>query len=363
MKNLTIFKKAAVGIVALATSLLMNGAAVSAIPYTGDSTPPSPVPAFNVFTGVPNIGNESDFLRSRVPTSDSDSSTPYVDPLSTSCANGQKIQMRVYVHNGASQDANNGGSGPSVAHNVKVKVNLDNSTAKSTFDPSATISSSNAGVVTDGAVINCNGKSVKLKYVFGSASAFSIGTGVVAVNEGLLLTTGAPIRSQAVAGDVWGCWNERVYLIFTVQVEEVPETPPSLGECKTVTFDVDNKTRKVSVSNIQANLTNATVVGYKIDFGEGTVSTAATADHVFTADSGTITVSVQIQFADSHTELKTAAGCIKQVNFTKTPTTPTPTPTPTTLPNTGPGDVAGIFAAVTVAGALFHKYVLSRRYQ
>lgn len=47
------------------------------------------------------------------------------------------------------------------------------------------------------------------------------------------------------------------------------------------------------------------------------------------------------------------------------PPTPTPTPTPTrptSLPSTGPGDVAGIFASVTVAGALAHRYILSRRY-
>lgn len=35
--------------------------------------------------------------------------------------------------------------------------------------------------------------------------------------------------------------------------------------------------------------------------------------------------------------------------------------TPTTLVNTGAGDVLGIFAAVTVAGALAHRLVLARR--
>lgn len=40
---------------------------------------------------------------------------------------------------------------------------------------------------------------------------------------------------------------------------------------------------------------------------------------------------------------------------------PATTP-PTTLPSTGSGDVVGIFAATTVAGAFVHRYVLSRRY-
>lgn len=42
------------------------------------------------------------------------------------------------------------------------------------------------------------------------------------------------------------------------------------------------------------------------------------------------------------------------------PTTPPQTP-PTTLVNTGPGDVIGIFSAVSVAGALGYRIYLSRR--
>lgn len=44
-----------------------------------------------------------------------------------------------------------------------------------------------------------------------------------------------------------------------------------------------------------------------------------------------------------------------------TPVPPTTPPTPTTLVDTGAGDVFGIFAAITVAGAMAHRLVLSRR--
>ncbi len=44
-----------------------------------------------------------------------------------------------------------------------------------------------------------------------------------------------------------------------------------------------------------------------------------------------------------------------------TPVTPTTPTTPTVLPATGAGDVLGIVAAVTVAGALVHRFVLARR--
>lgn len=44
-----------------------------------------------------------------------------------------------------------------------------------------------------------------------------------------------------------------------------------------------------------------------------------------------------------------------------TPVTPVTPQTPKVLPNTGAGDVAAIFALVTAAGALAHRYVLGRR--
>lgn len=278
MNKLNIFKKITIGITAIVAGVLISGGVTvqAAIPYTGDDTVSSPTPAFNVFTGVPAPwGDESDFLRARVPVNgqDSDATTQYVDPLAASCANGQKIQMRVYVHNGASVTGNQNGTGPSVAHDTKVRVDLKNATAQSVFAPNATISSSNAGVVNDGLTINCNGKTVKLNYLKGSASSFSLGTGVVPLDDAIV-TTGVPIRSQSVPGDVWGCWNDRVYVVLSVQVEELP--PPPITP----------------------------------------------------------------------------------------PATPPPAkPVPQALPKTGPGDVAGIFTVTTIAGALVHRYALSRRYQ
>ena len=45
-----------------------------------------------------------------------------------------------------------------------------------------------------------------------------------------------------------------------------------------------------------------------------------------------------------------------------TPTpTPTPTPQATTLPNTGAGDVVGIFAGASAAGTAAHAVITRRR--
>lgn len=47
------------------------------------------------------------------------------------------------------------------------------------------------------------------------------------------------------------------------------------------------------------------------------------------------------------------------------PPSPTPTPSTTTtnngLPNTGPGDIVGVFAVTTIAGAIAHRFIYSRR--
>ena len=54
-----------------------------------------------------------------------------------------------------------------------------------------------------------------------------------------------------------------------------------------------------------------------------------------------------------------ASACTKQVTVAAVPTTPT-TPTTTVLPNTGAGDVLGIFTGVSAFGGAGH-YIVSRR--
>ena len=53
---------------------------------------------------------------------------------------------------------------------------------------------------------------------------------------------------------------------------------------------------------------------------------------------------------------------VKSVPPVTPPVTPPQTPSTTTLPNTGPGDVIGLFAGVSALGAAGH-YVVSRRRQ
>ena len=53
--------------------------------------------------------------------------------------------------------------------------------------------------------------------------------------------------------------------------------------------------------------------------------------------------------------------CKETPQTPETPTTPQTPETPTTLPNTGAGEVIGLFLGVTIAGAAFHRLFANRR--
>jgi hypothetical protein len=368
MKTLNIFKKASLGLAAVVAGLVITSTGVSAIAYNGDQTVASPVPAFNVFTGVPSYGDESDFLRGRAATS---GTTPFVDPVDAgSCTNGQQLQLRVYVHNGASADANNGGSGPSVAHGTQVKVSLP-SGAASSFKPNATISASNAATVTDNATINCNGKQVKLSYVAGSAHQTSLGgAGTVNLPDSIV-TSGAAIRSEAAAGDVWGCWNERVYVVLTVQVEEIPSTPPASAMCQMFSI-VASEDRKVTINKFTVTQTNASLKSVVVNWGDNSALLNATTEagvlnqtHQYDHE-GTFNITAVATFAvEGQADIVSGGAgtaCAQQVTFTHNqPPVVTTVSKPTQLVNTGAGSVAGIFAATTALGAGAYRWMLGRR--
>ncbi len=385
MKSLTsIFKNAAASLVVLGATVLLTGSTVSAIPYTGATTPASPVPAFNVYT--PTSGNtlpapapaagEQDFFRGRVPVNGdlNEGATQYTDPLKTNCTDGQVLQLHIYVHNGASADGNNNGSGPSVAHNTQVKVALPTGQATN-FKPSANISASNAATVNDDLTINCNGKSVKLQYVPGSASQYSAGSGVRGLSDAIV-GAGVPIQSHDVAGDVWGCWNDRVYVVLAVKVVVPPTPPVASGVCTFLTV-LASADRKVTVNTYKSTVSNSVFKNANIGWGD-TASSSVTDEskmigqtHQYKAD-GTYHITTTVNYTssvDGSTITSAPATCSTDVTFKQdkppvvTPpevTPPTVTP-PKTLVNTGPGSVMAIVAAVVAVSTFGYRFVLGRK--
>ena len=372
MNTRNLFKNVTLVLATIATGLVATTAAVSAIPYDAARTNASPVPAFNVFTGVPDgVGDESDFLRARETKV---ATAPYVDPLSATCKDGEKIQMRVYIHNGASTQGNNNGNGPSVAKDVRVKVDLP-AAAAATFSPTATISASNAVTVNDNTTINCNGKKVKLNYVAGSAAQSSKGTGRVALGDEIV-TNGVAIRGQATAGSVYGCWDETVYVVLTVVVEEivepVVEQKPVVATCDMFRITAgDNRT--IRVSDFKYTATNATYKNTILnwDAGKTNVSTTAITDPTKVvgqtyqyAANGTYLVTATVRFTntvDNKEIVASTANCQQKVTFTDQDQ-PVVTPvTPVTLVAAGAGSTIALFAAVAIAGTVLYHLYSNRR--
>jgi hypothetical protein len=235
--NLNIFKKILISLSAVVFSLMLTTSFASALPYTGTSTEASPIPAFDVFTAT--TGNpipapapsdsEANFLEARVPINGdgaTDSTTPFSESsLTTACTNGEVIQFRVYVHNGANAADNDNGTGPSIAHNTQVQVTIPGSQS-TTFVPEATISSSNAASVSDTYTVDCtSSQPVELQYIAGSAAQYSVATNAITALPDTIVTTGSLIQSDTVPGDVWACWAQRVLVELSVKVV-VPTTPP-----------------------------------------------------------------------------------------------------------------------------------------
>lgn len=343
---------AASTLVVLGVSLFALAPTVKAIPWSPTATGLDQ-PGFNVFTGVPDYGSEANFMRGRV----SGSSAAFTDPVNDACNAGTQYSIQMYVHNAANQTLNNNGTGPGVAHNTTVKVGVPATTASPI---TGTISASNAASVSDNLTINCNGKTMQLAFVKDSAIQQRIDGSTKPVSN-TIVTTGALIDSHGVPGDVWGCFDQRVIVYLKVEVKEVPTPPVSAGECKVA----DLKTlggRKIEVS-VTGETQNAEIIGYEINWGDGSKSNKQSDTHEYAAD-GTynIVTRVQVKYADGRTEWKSAPACTKQVTFKpgQPPVVPPTTP-PTTLVKTGPGSVAAVFTAVSAAGAAAYRVFITRR--
>lgn len=364
MKFTQIFKKLSTAVAVVASvGIMAFGGQAAAIPYTGASTPALGQPGFNVYTGLGSnnggvINEPTDFFMGK-----QSGTTGYLSNVNSVCNDGTQFDLRVYVHNGASDTLNDNGNGVGVAHNTKVKVALPAAQA-SNFPLSSTISASNAGSVTDGMTIDCGGKQVTLSYVAGSAAQYTVPGGTQALSDSIV-TTGAPIGTVKPDGNVWGCWDQRVWVMLKVQVKVTPVVPVSSGSCKAVDMTTGDN-RKVNVT-INGLTNNATITAYKVDWGDGKASAKQTDTHTYDKD-GTynIVAHVQVKFADGHSEWLTADACKKQVTFEagKPPVTPPvtpPTTPPTTLINTGAGSIASIFAITSLAGAMAYRLFMTRR--
>ncbi len=147
-------------------------------------------------------------------------------------------------------------------------------------------------------------------------------------------------------------------VLIDVECKEEPKSP--VYSCDLL------EVKKLTGRKVEAKLAKYTAAGgatfkdVNYDFGDGQtlLTNKTTVEHEYAKD-GTYSVRATVRFnVDGKVVSHTSDNCVKSVSFTTPPTTP---PT-TSLPNTGPGDVAAVFALTTVLGAAAHRFVLSRRY-
>ncbi len=147
-----------------------------------------------------------------------------------------------------------------------------------------------------------------------------------------------------------------------------PEEPKkSTYECKLISVEQLGG-RKVRVGITPSFTGNVQVKNYTFDFGDGTaplLTDQTSVEHEYAKD-GTYKIVGKVNFTVDGQDKSgvTSPTCESMVTYTSAKPQPPVTPEqpqPTQLPVTGAGDVAGIVAAVTVAGATAHRLVYSRR--
>jgi hypothetical protein len=322
---------------------------------------------FNSFTNAPNYGDERAFFDGK--DAGDTSAAGYLDSIPVH--DGQKLTLRVYIHNNA--NPNQIGEAAATAHNTQMKVLLPMDKKASNF-AAASISADNAnpGNVSDTVDFTAGSP---FTMDFDTTHAVQItyrpnGTGDFVTRTLPSATFGNANHSlTANFGDWKGCFNYAALVTMTVTIHmesQPPVTPAYSCDAFNITADVN---RTVKVSTFATTATNGAVFkNAVINWGDNstplTTNNVVGQTHQYAKD-GTYTISATAHFTVNGQDV-TAGGpnCQKQVTFKgETPPTVTPPTTtpPSTLVNTGPGEVAALFAVATIGGAIAHRWMLGRR--
>jgi uncharacterized repeat protein (TIGR01451 family) len=371
---------------------------------------PAPYVTFNSITDNPNYGNELTFFDAK--NAANTASGGYSD--GTQVTDGEKVLLRVYVHNDASANLDNpNNTGPGVAHNTSVRVYLPTATATA-LQANAYVDASNANPleVSDSTGFSANSP-FSLSYVTGSATAYNHAHPTGMPLSDSIVTTGAPIGYQQADGNQPGCFQ----YVNLVTVEAVVHmAKPSFSITKQVAIPGQAWTKSTTVTpgstvsylltvkntgndvlnNLSVrdalpahehiitgttSITNASnpngvaagndnLVSNGINIGNydagavAYVKFKATVDPASLLPCGTsslVNSGTVFQPGNNVTETDTATVTVSN-NQNCTPVTPvTPTTPPTQLVNTGPGSVVGIFAAVSIVAAVGHRMFKARQ--
>ncbi|TAM57168.1 MAG: DUF11 domain-containing protein [Rhodanobacter sp.] len=142
-------------------------------------------------------------------------------------------------------------------------------------------------------------------------------------------------------------------------------TPSAAFQCTQLDVAL-NGNRKITAHVEYSVSGGASLNNVRYDFGDATtplLTDQTTVDHTYAQD-GNYTIQATLSFNLPNSQTGTSA-CSKSITIT----TPTVTPAvtsktpPTQLPNTGAGDIIGLFTGVSAAGTAAHMVVSRRRRQ
>ncbi len=149
----------------------------------------------------------------------------------------------------------------------------------------------------------------------------------------------------------------------SVTVNDCHPTLPTFS-CDLLSATVDKHNNHKYNFQVNASAAGgATIKMYSYDFGDGSdkfVTDKTAVSHTYKKAGdfvAKVTVTVDVK---GSTQQTTSESCQVTIHIPNKPPKPPVTP-PEQLVNTGPGDVIGIFAATTIAGAMFHKLFLAKR--
>ena len=271
----------------------------------------------------------------------------FADTITAAC--NDTVQFRVRIHN----------TGPNTLTNVKVSATL-NGTNSTSHGSQISLSADNNldnMVVTANAGVNTN-QATTATFVSGSTQLLNNSGSVLKNLPDGILSGGLNI------GSVGPLTSDTEVVQFNANLS--CPTPPTVS-LACVELDVKNLDRTHYDFTAKGSVQNANITGYTFSVKDAdskvvdtnSVSTSATsAVYHFNQEAGTYTVSATLNTDHGS---NTNSNCVKQITVATPPTTPPTTPPAKTLPNTGAGDVLGIFTGASAAGGIGHYFVARRK--
>jgi LPXTG-motif cell wall-anchored protein len=339
---------------------------------TNEDCPGPTFITFNSFTDAPNPdapagGDERAFFEAA--NSSSSTQNSYTDNLSVQ--DGQRIQMRVYIHNDA--NPNLMGVDGATAHNVSVIVQLPTSGSSNTA--TAYISSTNSRPLQISDTVSFS-SSVPVSVSLDRNSPISItkrtnngaGDFVTATATGVELTDENNFKVNL--GDWPGGFNRHGILTF-MAIVHTNTVQPAAFVCSSLERSTIDNNRSTFTTRSNGTAAGATVSSYTFTVKDSsgrvvdnsTVNTSAqnAAYNFNQSGAGTYIVSSVVNSDKGSVNCTSQQVTVASPTATLSASTTTPPAAAASLPNTGASDVLGVFSGASLLGGAGHYLV--RRYR